>query len=212
MEGEAPLVRSGHALALALMALLALHVVLAWLALQATFTFVELVWRATAGRSAFGALLPEHVAQFRALRLVQAGGWFVTAGLFLVWLRRAGASLQVRGASARHDGFRPAVLGRPWRALVEIWATSAGPGAPSGVAPRGPGRLRAWGGLVLLAAAAHAVTDAGTLAGREPISLGAVQALALGSCVEIAAAVLGITVVWTIDQRQEERRAPAGGA
>jgi hypothetical protein len=67
-------------------ALLALHAVLAWLALQAVFVYVELMWRAVAGRDEVRTLLTTHLDQFRVLRHVQAALWVVTAAAFVRWM------------------------------------------------------------------------------------------------------------------------------
>ena len=71
-----------------LIGLLALHAVLAWLALQATVVFIELTWRVAAGSFELRPLLATHVGQFRGLRLVQAALW-LALGAAVVGCRRA---------------------------------------------------------------------------------------------------------------------------
>jgi hypothetical protein len=84
-------------LTLAMVALLALHVTLAWFTLQAAFLFVELVWRTVAGRDELRPLLASHVDQFRVLRLLQGALWLVTAAVFVPWIKQARGDLPNAG-------------------------------------------------------------------------------------------------------------------
>jgi hypothetical protein len=70
-------------------ALLALHALLAWLALQAVFIVVEVMWRVVAGREELRPLLSAHVDQFHTLRWLQGALWVVTAAVFVRWGGRA---------------------------------------------------------------------------------------------------------------------------
>ncbi|HXH82210.1 MAG TPA: DUF4328 domain-containing protein, partial [Candidatus Tectomicrobia bacterium] len=130
--------------ALLVAGLLALHVVAAWLALQAVFVFVELAWRAVAGRGDYGALVAAHLAQFAALRTAQAVLWIVTAAAFVRWTRAAHGNLAALGATglgyAAPDVptvfLRPGLaLRRPPGLLREIWNASD-PRLPGGDAWR----------------------------------------------------------------------------
>ena len=94
-------------LTLVVTTLLALHVILAWLALQAVF--VELMWRVVAGRDEPRPLLATHVDQFRVLRLVQAGLWLVTAAA-IRWVGRAQRNLLALGATG--------LAYAPWQAMA----------------------------------------------------------------------------------------------
>jgi hypothetical protein len=70
-------------------ALLALHALLAWLALQAVFIVVEVMWRVVAGREELRPLLSAQVDQFHTLRWLQGVLWVVTAAVFVGWVGRA---------------------------------------------------------------------------------------------------------------------------
>jgi hypothetical protein len=74
---------------LAIAVLLALHVLLAWLALQAVFVVVEVMWRVVAGREELRPLLSAHVDQFHTLRWLQGVLWVVTGVVFVGWVGRA---------------------------------------------------------------------------------------------------------------------------
>jgi len=86
--------RAAHRLALCLMALLAIDIVLAWIALQAGLVFVELIWRAAAARADFGDLIVAHSRQFHTLRWLQGLTWVATAVLFLAWFAHIGGGLR----------------------------------------------------------------------------------------------------------------------
>ncbi|HEU4371289.1 MAG TPA: DUF4328 domain-containing protein [Methylomirabilota bacterium] len=202
-------------LTLLVAALLALHVVLAWFALQAAFVFVELVWRIVAGRDELRALLATHLAQFRVLRLVQAGLWLVTAAAFVRWVGRAQGNLPALGATGFRYAPRQAMAAflvpgpnvvRPPAVLRELWNASD-PRYPAGTtwrAGRAPACVRWWWALLLAAAAAEVAARALALWSGDPLDLGpAMRVLVLGQLLAAAAAVLGITVVLGVDSRQE---------
>ena len=89
-------------LTLLAVALLAAHVVLAWLVAQAVLVLIELAWRTVVGREEYRALLAAHLGQFRALRTIRLALWLVTAAAFVRWVGRAQANLPILGAT----GFR----------------------------------------------------------------------------------------------------------
>jgi hypothetical protein len=68
-----------------LIGLFALQAVLAWLALQAVFVFVELTWRLAAGVPV-RPLLASHLRQLDGLRWIQAALWLITAAMLARWL------------------------------------------------------------------------------------------------------------------------------
>ena len=207
--------------------LLALHVILAWVALQAVFVFVELMWRAVAGRDELRALLVTHVDQFRVLRLVQAGLWLVTAAVFIRWVGRAQRNLPALGASGLPYAPRQAMaaflvpglnLIRPLAVLRGLWNASE-PRHPPGAAwrqARAPARV-VWLWALLVAAVAADIAARGlALWSDGPLDFGpGMRVLVAGQLVAIAAAVVAIAVVLGVETRQEAaawERAPDGEA
>lgn len=210
-------------LTLLVVALLAVHVGLAWLALQAAFVFVELVWRAVAGRDDLPALLATHVAQFRTLRLVQAGCWLLTLVVFVRWVGRAHGNLPALGAAGLTYAPRQAMVAflipganlvRPLAVMREMW-NAGDPRHRAGATWRTAGtppRVR-WWWIVLLGAVVAELTARGlALRAGGALDLGpAMQAVVVAQILTAAAAILGIAVVLGIDGRQEAaawRRAP----
>jgi hypothetical protein len=82
---------TAHRLAFALVALLALDIVLSWLALQAALVFVNVLWHGAGGYEV-RSLLQAHARQFATLRSLQLLAWLATAGVLVAWLRRLRAS------------------------------------------------------------------------------------------------------------------------
>jgi hypothetical protein len=209
-------------LTLVVTTLLALHVILAWVALQAVFVFVELMWRAVAGRDELRGLLVTHADQFRVLRFVQAELWLVTAAVFIRWVGRAQRNLPALGASGLPYAPRQAItaflvpglnLIRPLAVLRGLWNASD-PRHPSGAAwrqARTPARV-VWGWALLVAAVAADITARGLAFWSDgPVDFGpGMRVLVAGQLVAIAAAVVGIVVVLGVDTRQEA--APWGRA
>lgn len=207
-------------------ALLALHAILAWLALQAVFVFVELMWRAVAGRDELRPLLATHVDQFHVLRLVQAGLWLATAAAFIRWVGRAQRNLPALSATGLPYAPRQAMtaflvpapnLIRPLAVLRGLWNASD-PCLPAGAAWRAarmPARVL-WWWVLLVAALAADVTRGLALCSGGPLNFGpAMRVLVAGQLLAIAAAVVGIAVVLGVDTRQEAAawgRAPDGEA
>jgi hypothetical protein len=199
--------------ALAVMALLAIHVILALVALQAAFVFVEVAWRILAGRDELRPLLATYLAQFRALRAVQAALWIVTALAFVTWVGRAQGNLAALGGTGARRSPRQAMaaflvpgpnLVRPLAVLRELW--NASDPAPAPVTKRtAPARVRWWWGLLMGAVAAEAMARGLALRSGMALDLGpAMQALIVGQLLTAAAAVVGIAVVHGVDARQEE--------
>ncbi len=208
----APLFRSVHRLTLGLVALLVVDMGLAWVALQAGFLFIELVWRALAAPTDYGALLQAHVSQFRGLRVAQAVGWGASAVVFLRWLYRVECTLLALGAGGLQYCPRSAVMAfvipvvnlvRPLAVMREIW-TATDPSAPRAARPTGrtPARLTAWWASVVIAAVAD--VGARTLACRGGTSLDvglAMQVLLVGQGAALAASALTIAVTVAVDGR-----------
>jgi hypothetical protein len=213
-------------LAMAIVALLALHVISAWLSLQAIFLFVELAWRAVAGRDELRPLLAAHVEQFRVLRLLHAGLWLVTASVFIGWVGRAQRNLPALGATGLPYAPRQAMVAflvpgsnlvRPLAVLGGLWNASdpRHPGAAWRQA-RMPARVWWWWVLLVAAVVAEATARGLTLWSGGPLDLGpAMRVLVVGQLLTIAAAVVGIAVVLGVNTRQEAAawaRARARGA
>jgi len=211
-------------LALVVVALLATHVVLACVALQAAFVFVELAWRTVADREEYRALLATHLGQFRTLRAAQGVLWLATAVAFVRWVGRAQANLPALGTVALRYAPRQAMtaflvpgpsLVRPLAVLRELWNASD-PGDPAGMTRRAagaPARVWWWWALLLAAAVGEAAARGLALRSGLALDLGpAMQALILGQLLTAAAAVVGIAVVLGIDSRQDAaaRRRAAG--
>jgi len=212
-------------LTLVVTALLALHVILAWLALQAVFVFVDLMWRTVAGREELRPLLATHVNQFRVLRLVQAALWLVTAAAFTRWVGRAQRNLPALGATGLPYAPRQAMaaflvpgpnLIQPVAVLRGLWNASD-PRHPAGAAwrhARTPARVLWWWALLVAALVADVTARGLALRSGGPLDFGpAMGVLVVGQLLAIAAAVVGIAVVLGVDTRQEAaawKRAPDG--
>jgi hypothetical protein len=211
-------------LSILVVVLLAAHAVLAWIALHATFVFVELTWRAVAGRHDYRGLLVAHLDQFQTLRAVQLALWLVTVAAFVGWVGQAQRNLSSLGATglryAPRDAmtafFVPGVnLVRPVAVLREIWNVSealARSTMPSRTAAA-PLRVRWWWGLLMSTLAAEAIGAGLALRTRQALDLGpTMQALVVGQLLGGAAAVVAIAVVHGIDSRQDTvwRRASMG--
>jgi hypothetical protein len=202
-------------LALLAVALLAAHVVLAWLVVQAALVFVELAWQTVVGREEFRALLATHLGQFRALRAIQLALWLVTAVAFVRWVGRAQANLPALGATGLRYAPREAMAAflvpgpnvvRPLTVLRELWNASD-PRYPAGMTWRTaptPARVRWWWALLLAALTSEAMARGLALWSGLALDLGpAMQVLVFGQLITAATAVVGITVILGVDNRQE---------
>jgi hypothetical protein len=206
--------------------LLALHVVLAWLALQAALIFIELAWRSVAGREDYRALLVAHVVQFRTLRAIQQALWLATAVAFIRWAARANGDVSALGTTDLRYSPRTVVtaflvpggnLVKPLLVVRELW-NAADPRLAAGAtwhAAGTPVRVGWWWALLLAALAAEATTRVGAVITGAPLGLGPLMpVLLLGQALTMAAAILGMTVVLGVDRRHEAaawERAPAAG-
>lgn len=200
---------------LLVVALLAAHVVLAWLVMQGALVFIELAWRTVAARADYRALLATHLAQFRVLRAIQLALWLVTAAAFVRWVGQAQTNLPMLGATGIRYAPRVAMraflvpgyrLERPVAALRELWNASD-PRYPAGDTWRGaptPARVRWWWALLLCALLAEMVVGALSFRSGHALDLSSAhQVLLLGQLITAAAAVLGIALVLGVDNRQE---------
>jgi Domain of unknown function (DUF4328) len=203
-------------------ALLALHVLLAWLALQAVFVVVEITWRVVAGREELRPLLATHIDQFRTLRWLQGALWVVTAAVFVRWVGRALQSLQPLVATGLPYAPRQAVMAflvpgpnlvRPIGVVGGIWNAS-NPRRPAGAVGRqagAPARVVWWWALLVAAVAAEAVARILAVWSGDPLDFGpAMAVLAVGQVLTIAAAVVAIAIVLGVDTRQAARARDTG--
>lgn len=192
-----------------LIVLLGVNVVLAWMAIQATFVLAHAVWLAAAGQILAGAEPGRIAGQIARLRLVQAVLWVGAAGLLLAWIHRAHRMLETLGApgarSARDglgDCLIPGVnLARIPRVVISLWRVSAG--------NRTPPAVRSWVAWWWALCLATVVLDLAAISsGRRMLpGLGLGEGLplrALGECARIAVAVLTIVIVHRIDDCQRQ--------
>jgi Domain of unknown function (DUF4328) len=196
---------------LAVAALLALHVLLAWLALQAVFVVIEVTWRVVAGREELRPLLAVHVGQFRTLRWLQGALWVVTAAVFVRWVGRALQSLPALDATAAPYAPRQVMLAflvpgpnlvRPIAVVGQLWNASHPTetvGRPAGA----PARVVWWWALLVLAVVAETAARILAVWWGRALDFGpAMAALAVGQLLTIAAAVVAIAIVLGVDTHQ----------
>lgn len=106
--------------------------------------FPHLAWHALTGHFLPGGSLPGLGRQVAALRLIQAGTWLLTAGLFLAWARRTGARLRPGRAAPPFLAWWWSVtlasvaldLGAAWGAIGGQWLAGGMPVALAGEATR----------------------------------------------------------------------------
>jgi hypothetical protein len=202
-------------LTLTVVVLLALHVVVAWLTLQAALLFVEILWRFVAGQEGLRPLLASHLAQLRVLRTVHAALWLATAVAFVRWVGRAHGNLPALGAAGLRYAPRQAMaaflvpglnLVRPPAVLREVWSASD-PRQPAGSGWRAtpaPARLWWWWALAVAALAADVAARLLAAWSGGPLDLGpAMRALVAAQLLTAAAAVVAIALVLGVDGRQE---------
>ncbi len=202
-----------------LILVLGVNVVLAWMAIQASFALAHAVWLLAAGQLLSPAEPSRIAGQIVVLRIVQAVGWLGAAGLFLAWIHRAHRTLEilgVPGARSPRDSVRDllvpgANVARIPRVVASLWRASAGDRTPSAVTTW----VAWWWSLCL----ATVILDLSTLPpGRWLLARlglgGGLPASVLGECLRIAAAVLTIVVVMRIGRHQRDRweawTSPAG--
>lgn len=186
-------------LARLLIALLVADAGLAWLAIQASLVFLELVWRALAGSEDWRPLLEAHARQFTRLRLLEAAAWLATAAVFVAWLRRVRARLARDGRLV--GGASPV---RPLRLMLETWRACL----PRRATARVPALPGSWWLLVCAAVGAEAWALVRLLAAGTPLELGrGLMLVLLASALEIAAAVVTVFVVIAIQDGLASPRA-----
>jgi hypothetical protein len=173
-----------------LIGLLIVDIVLAWLAIQASFVFLELVWRAVAGRENWRPLVEVHAWQFTWLRVVEGTAWLATAAVVVGWLRGIRTSLVATGRLAAG-----ASVLRPWRLLLHVWHVAVRGADASGV----PARLGWWWTLLAAVVGAEMWALVRLLVAGTPLELGrGLMLVVVASALEIALAVLTIFVVVAI--------------
>lgn len=206
-----------RSLALALVLLLILDVGLAWVAVQAGFNFVHLVWLALAHRLPPELGLDTFGRQFAVLRMVQGGAWVLTAVVFLRWVRRAQRNLEGLAVSGRVfipttavTAFLrpPANLVRPLAVVSELWGASD-PRAPEGAVwrPRRPPlRIVLWWLLVVGALGLDVGVTVASLVTGSVLARGLLGPFAIGECAKMAAGSVAIAIVLSVQERQDDRR------
>jgi hypothetical protein len=179
-----------RALARLLTVLLLADAVLAWVAIQGAFVFIEIVWRALAGTEDWRPLIEAHARQFARLRVLEAAAWLLTGALLVAWVRRVRGRLAAEG---RLVGQAPMV--RPWRLMVETWRAAVPRRAAAGV----PVLLGWWWALLWAALGVEAWAGVRLLAAGTPLELGrGLMLVLLASGLELALAVLTVFVVSAI--------------
>lgn len=207
---------SPRPLALAVVALLAVDIVLAWLSLVGVATFIERLWHVLRGQFIGEGTLSDHGAQLDWVRRMQAVAWSATAAVFLCWVHRTHTNLPALGAHP--VGYTPRwAVGaffvpllnviHPIHVLREIWHASDP--ARSGHEEPGRGRMPAllpwWWLLVVVAVVADPFPARFLDNSAARLDLGpGMQRLVVAGLAEIAAAVLAIVIVRRITALQEE--------
>jgi hypothetical protein len=188
-----------RALGRLLIALLVADAALAWVAVQGSFVFIEIVWHALAGPEDWRPLVNAHARQFTWLRALEAVAWLATAALFVACLRRVRAGLAREGRLVR--GASPV---RPLRLMLETWRAAV----PRRAAARVPPLLGWWWALMGAALGVETWALVRLLAAGTALELGrGLMLVLLASGLEIAAAVLTVFVVIAIQDGLDTRPA-----
>jgi hypothetical protein len=169
-----------------LIGLLLLDAVVAWLALQASFVFLELVWRAVAARENWRPLVESHARQFSWLRTAAAVAWLATAAVFVWWLRRIGPAGSPGGVV---PALRPRhLIPQSWRAMTAVAAAS-----------RVPRLLGCWWALLCGVIAVEAWALVRLLVAGTPLELGrGLMLVMVASALEVGLAAVTVFVVVAI--------------
>lgn len=203
---------AGHRLRTILIVLLALNAVAAWAEVLGMYTLGERAWHSLRDR-VIGHPIETHLLQLEIVRRVHGLAWLATVPVFLLWIRRVHWNVAAFGAVAPPFSPRAAVtafvvplvnLVVPVRVVRTLWAASAPDDAPPPAAVRSP-LVPCWWTLVVAAALLDPFWSriwgpVADLALGGPTLVRIVAQLA-----EIAAAVLGIWIVYSITLLQSER-------
>lgn len=201
----------------ALVALLVVDAVLAWIVVVGVYTFLNRVWGALGGRLPPESTIEEHWAQLVAARRLQGLAWLVTVALFLTWLHRAREALTALGVGGLRfspgwtvGAFLVPGVNLVWapQAVHELWrASDPGPDAAARIWPAALGPwIVAWWVLLVVATLADPLPGRLDPHALAELTLGRATLVLLGvQLVEIAAAALAIVVVRAIGRRQEAR-------
>ena len=199
----------------ALVTLLVLDAVLAWVVVVGVYTFLNRVWGVLGGRLPPESTIEAHWAQILVARRMQAIVWIVTAVLFLAWLARARQTLEALGVAGLRfspgwtvGAFLVPGLNLVWapQAVHDLWrASDPGPAAGARVRPAALGPwIVAWWTVFVVASLLDPLPRRLDTEALAEVSLGrATIVLVGGQLAEIAAAALGIVVVRAIGLRQE---------
>lgn len=212
MEPEPPPVRAARRLRTAVVVLLLGDAAAAWVVVLGVYTLLQRVWLGLAGRVG-AAEIETHVAQVQFARRFQVLLALATVVVFLLWLRRAHRNLRMLGVERL--GFSPrAALAAflvhvlnfvvPVRVVSELWRASRPETdrGPRWWEVRGPLLVAVWWALVVASSLADPLWW--------DIS-GGVDMLAIGGSTflfivaqlgRLAASLLTVAIVWTIDAEQ----------
>jgi Domain of unknown function (DUF4328) len=198
----------------ALLTLLAVDAVTAWVVILGVYAFLERAWRGLGPRVLATSPIETHFAQLQAARRVQGLAWVATAVIFLLWLYRVHRNMSARGGleftprSAVNAFLVPlANLVLPVRVMAELWRAREPPRLPGdgrGATAVSPVILWWW---ILFVAATLADPPVSSLLGSvEDIAIGgSTLVLMAGQLAQIASAVLAIVIVRTIDRPRAVR-------
>jgi hypothetical protein len=205
-------VRAARRLRTALLVLLLADAAAAWTVIVGVYTLLLRAWVSLAERG-FPTAIETHVAQLEVARRLQGLLVVATAVVFLFWIRRAHRNLRMLGVPKL--GFSPRAamaaflvpvvnLFVPVRVVRELWLASRpeDPHGPPWWEARRPFIVPVWWGLVVLAQLADPLWR--PLAGNvESLAVGGSTLLFIvAQLAAIAAALLGVAIVWTVDAQQ----------
>lgn len=205
-------VDAAHRLRTVLLVLLALNAVAAWAEILGVYTLGERAWHSLRDR-VIAHPIETHLLQLEVVRRLHGLVWLATVPVFLLWIRRVHWNVTAFAPVAPAFSARAAVsaffvplvnLVVPVRIVRALWVGSAPDDAPPSAATRSP-LVPCWWALVIVAAVLDPFWSRVWGAVDELALGGPTLLLILAQLAEIAAAVLGIVIVYSIDALQMER-------
>jgi hypothetical protein len=208
MESLPAPLRAARRLRTALLVLLLADAGAAWVVIAGVVTLLQRFWLGSADR-VLPTSIETHVGQLEAARRVQGLLIVATAAVFLGWLARVSRHLHRFGVPRLRFSTGAAVAAfvvplvnvlAPVRVVRELWLASR-PDAHDSPwwEARGPLLIPVWWALVVASQVADPVWR--PLAGSmESLAVGGSTLLFIvAQLAAIAAAILGVAIVWTID-------------
>ena len=194
-----------------LIALLVLNAIAAWAEMLGMYTLGERAWQSLRDR-----VIPQpialHLLQLEVVRRAHGLLWLATVPVFLLWIRWIHWSVTVFGALSPPFSARAAVsafivplvnLVAPVRMVRALWAAGTPDDVPPPAGTRSP-LVPCWWALVV----AGALLDpfwSRVWGDVEKLALGGpTLVLVLAQLTEIAAAILGISIVYAVSEVQSE--------